>query len=143
MVPAVGQGAWFVARPLGAPPERGDLVIVALAIEDTVYDVLRRVVALAGDTVAMSGGVLAVNGRTAPWPARVVNPAAARVLDGPIGGTIYDWGPVTVGAESVFVLSDSRDMFGWPDSRFLGALPRQQVVAGRVRVVLRGTMTVP
>jgi hypothetical protein len=100
--------------------------------------VLRRVVGLAGDTVAMTGGVLRVNGRHAPWPARVVNPAAARTLDGPVRGTIYDWGPATVGADSVFVLSDSRDMFGWPDSRFVGAIPMSALAAGSVRILQRG-----
>jgi signal peptidase I len=143
MVPSVGQGAWFWARPLEGPPARGALVLVALTLDDSLYSVLRRVVGLAGDTLAMRAGALTVNGRPAPWPARVVNPHAARSLDGPIAGTIYDWGPVVVGPESLFVLSDTRDMFGWPDSRWLGAVPREQVTEGGVRTITRGSMSAP
>jgi signal peptidase I len=128
MVPAVGRGEWFLARPLAGPPARGDLVVIEHWIDDTLYHVLRRVVGLAGDTVAMRDGHLRVNDVPAPWPARVIVPAAERALEGPITGTIYNWGPVVVGADSVFVLSDTRDMVGWPDSRFFGAVPRVRVV---------------
>jgi type IV secretory pathway protease TraF len=83
----------------------------------------------------MRAGRLAVNGVPAPWPFRVVKPGADRALDGPIAGSIYTWGPVTVGPDSVFVLSDTRDMIGWPDSRFFGAVPLSRVV-GRYWIAL-------
>lgn len=129
MEPAVGRGDWFLARPLSRLPQRGQLVIIEHWIDDTLYHVLRRAVGLPGDTLGMREGRLLVNGRPAPWPARVVVPAAERTLDGPIAGTIYNWGPVVVGPDSVFVLSDTRDMIGWPDSRFVGPLPGERVVA--------------
>jgi signal peptidase I len=138
MAPTVGAGDWFLARPLDGLPERGVLVIIEHWIDDTLYHVLRRAVGLPGDTLRMTGGALAVNGRAAPWPHRVVVPAADRSLDGPVAGTIYDWGPVVVGRDSVFVLSDTRDMIGWPDSRFFGAVPRAGVVARWVGRLRRG-----
>ena len=129
MAPSVGQGAWFVARPLRGELSRGDLVLWEHTIDDSVFHVLRRIVGLPSDTVGMKAGVLSVNGTAAGWPGRVIEPRAERQLDGPIRGTIYGWGPVVVGPDSVFLLSDTRDMLGWPDSRFLGAVPRERIVA--------------
>ena len=138
MVPGVGQGAWFLARPLRAAPARGQRVLWEHRIDDSLFHVLRRAVGLPGDTLRMRAGTLFVNGQQAPWPARVVEPRAERALDGPIAGTIYTWGPVVVGPDSVFVLSDTRDMFGWPDSRFVGAVPRERIVARYLLTLRRG-----
>jgi hypothetical protein len=91
----------------------------------------------------MKRGVLLVNGQSPNWPARIVEPRAERTLDGPIPGTIYNWGPVIVGSDSVFVLSDTRDMIGWPDSRFFGAVPRELILARYLFGLRRGTMAVP
>lgn len=128
MAPSVGQGEWFLARPLSGLPAHGDLVLLEHWIDDTLYHVLRRAVGLPGDTLRMVDGVLIVNTRTAEWPARIIERRAERPLDGPIPGTIYNWGPVVVGPDSVFLLSDTRDMIGWPDSRFLGAVPQTRLV---------------
>lgn len=132
MQPAVAAGDWFLTRPLSRLPERGALVIMEHTIDDSLFHVLRRIVGLPGDTLEMQTGSLLVNGAPAPWPYRVVEPLADRTLDGPIAGTIYTWGPVVVGPDSVFVLSDTRDMIGWPDSRFIGTIPRSRLVAGFV-----------
>jgi signal peptidase I len=128
MEPAVRQGTWFVARPFSGRPAPGDLVLLDHWIDDTLFHILRRAVGLPGDTLLMTAGELRVNGRAAEWPFRVIEPRAERPLDGPVRGTIYNWGPVVVGADSVFLLSDTRDMLGWPDSRFLGAVPRERVM---------------
>lgn len=136
MAPTVGVGDWFLARPLIGAPERGELVVMRYVEGDSTWHVLRRVVALAGDTVSMRAGLLWVNGRAPNWPARILVPDAERALDGRIRGTIYTWGPVTVGPDSVFVLSDTRDMVGWPDSRWLGAIPTS-AVADRYLLRLR------
>ena len=143
MAPSVGPGAWFLARSSSGLPARGDLVLVEHWIDDTLYHVLRRAVALSGDTVQMKSGVLLVNGTSPNWPARIVEPRAERILDGPIPGTIYNWGPVTVGPDSVFVLSDTRDMIGWPDSRFFGAVPRKRITARYLFSLRRGTAAMP
>jgi signal peptidase I len=143
MAPSVGPGTWFLVRSSSAVPGRGDLVLVEHWIDDTLYHVLRRAVALARDTVQMKRGVLLVNGQSPNWPARIVEPRAERTLDGPIPGTIYNWGPVIVGSDSVFVLSDTRDMIGWPDSRFFGAVPREMILARYLFSLRRGTVAVP
>lgn len=138
MAPELWPGDWFLARPLLGLPQHGDLVVVRHTIDDSLFHVLRRAVGLPGDTVAMREGTLWVNGLAPGWPARILVLQADRPLDGPIGGTLYDWGPVTVGPDSVFVLSDTRDFIGWPDSRFLGPIPRDRVVDQFVMVLRRG-----
>lgn len=139
MTPSVGQGSWFVARPATGPARRGDLVLWEHQIDDSLFHVLRRAVGLPGDTLRMAAGALTVNGAAAPWPARVIEPRAERPLEGRVAGTIYTWGPVVVGPDSVFLLSDTRDMLGWPDSRFVGAVPRERVVARYWFRLRRGT----
>ena len=118
--------------------DRGDLVVIHHTIDDSVFHVLRRAVGLPGDTVMMREGLLWVNRLAPAWPARVLVLQADRPLEGPISVTLYDWGPVTVGPDSVFVLSDTRDFIGWPDSRFLGAIPRERVVDQFVMILRRG-----
>ncbi len=135
MEPAVGAGALFLAVPPRGSPERGDLVLVELLLDDSSYHVLRRVVGLPGDTLAMREGRLTINRAAAPWPCRILQPEADRTLEGPLAGTLYNWGPVVVDSGAVFVLSDTRDMIGWPDSRFLGPLPAARVVGRLWRVV--------
>lgn len=143
MAPAVGAGTWFLATAQRGLPPRGRLVLVQWSLDDSLYHVLRRVVGLPGDSLRMIGGALAVNGALAPWPWRVLEPRAARRLDGPIPGTTYDWGPVVVGRDSVFVLSDTRDMNGWPDSRFLGAVPVGRIRERYLLTLRRGSGTAP
>lgn len=138
MAPTVGRGDWFLALPASDLPGRGALAIIEYWIDDTLFHVLRRAVGLPGDTVAMAAGRLTVNGRETAWPFRVAEPRADRTLDGPLAGTIYHWGPVVVGPDSVFVLSDTRDMVGWPDSRFFGAVPGSRVVGRYWGRLIRG-----
>ncbi len=138
MAPSVGKGDWFLARPLSGLPRRGQLVVMQFRDGDSLFHVLRRAVGVPGDTVAMRDGLLWVNGRAPSWPARILELRAERTLDGPIRGTIYNWGPVLVGRDSVFVLSDTRDMIGWPDSRFFGAIPLDRIEDRFVLVLKRG-----
>lgn len=136
MEPTLAAEEYFLAwRPAGALA-RGDLVIFLFRDEDGVFDVLRRVAGLPGDTVAMRDGVVVVNAERQPWPFRIMRPAAFRSPFA-IGGHLYDWGPWIVPADSVLLLADTRDMIGWPDSRFLGFIPRRDIVA-RATVTLTG-----
>ncbi|MBV9881523.1 MAG: signal peptidase I [Sphingomonadaceae bacterium] len=55
-------------RAWGAMPERGDVVIVVRP--GTGEDLIKRVIGLPGDTVALAGGVVYLNGRPIPRQAR-------------------------------------------------------------------------
>lgn len=100
------------------PPARGDVVIVdatsrAVADEDTSHPVLvKRVVAVAGDTVEVRDGHVLIDGRAR-------DEATASFDSG--GGP--DFGPVRVPNGKVLVLGDNRGnsrdgrTFGWVDRR--------------------------
>jgi signal peptidase I len=136
MEPTVAEGEYFVAW---SPPdrlERGDLVIFRLVSSVGEFHVVRRLVALPGDTVAMDSGVVVLNGEPQPWPFDIASPGAWR-SELAIEENIYTWGPWVVPPDSVVLLSDRRDMLGWPDSRFLGFIPLDEILA-RADFTLRG-----
>lgn len=134
MEPTLAAEEYFLAW---SPPDtlaRGDLVIFRFADEDGVFHVLRRLVAFAGDTVSMRAGAAIVNGTPQPWAFRIIEPAAWR---SPLARdlNLYDWGPWVVPADSVMLLADTRDMIGWPDSRFIGFVSRQDILARATRTL--------
>jgi signal peptidase I len=128
MAPAVQAGQYFLAWSPPGPLARGDLVIFRYQDQDGAYDVLRRLAALPGDTIAMVDGGVVLNGVTQRWAYRVIEPAA-RFSPLARTGDLYTWGPWIVPRDSVVLLSDTRDMLGWPDSRFLGFIPRSDILA--------------
>jgi len=133
MEPAVMAREYFVATSPIEHLRRGMLVIFRYEDEDGVFHVLRRLAGLPGDTVAMLDGRAVVNGRDGGWPFRIVVPAVSR-SEYARGGNLFTWGPVIVPRDSVFLLADTRDMIGWPDSRFLGPIPiaHLEAQAGRI-----------
>lgn len=131
MEPTVRAGQYFLAWSPPGPLARGDLVIFRYEDEDGVFHVLRRLAALPGDTIAMREGAVVLNGIEQHWPFRVIEPKAgrsplARSLD------LYSWGPWVIPPDSVVLLADTRDMLGWPDSRFLGFIARADILAHAV-----------
>lgn len=132
MEPTVRPGDYFTVMTPVEQLRRGMLVVFRFEHEDTVYTVLRRLAGLPGDTVAMREGRAVVNGQPTDWPYRVLEPRASR---SPLARVddLYSWGPVIVPRDSVFLLSDTRDVVGWPDSRFTGPIPISALIgtAGR------------
>ena len=134
MEPTLSAREYFFAWSPPGELERGDLVLFRFEDADGVFHVLRRLVALPGDTVAMSSGAVILNGAVQEWPYQIMKPAASR-SELAIEKTIYDWGPWIVPTDSVVLLSDTRDMVGWPDSRFVGFVPRVDILAKAGRTV--------
>jgi signal peptidase I len=119
MGPTVHAGEYFIATGPVKHIRRGMLVIFRYDDDDGVFHVLRRLVGLPGDTVALRDGRAVVNGEAMSWPFRIIAPKAWRSLY-VRGENLYTWGPVRVPRDSVLLLSDTRDMLGFPDSRFIG-----------------------
>ena len=116
MLPTLTPGDQVLVDKLDREPRRGDLIVFRRPRSDEIM--LKRVVALGGDTVAIQDGALYVDGRR-----RRERYADPRAID-----SVY-FGPVRVPRGSVFALGDNRaDSI---DSRTFGPVPSSRVI-GRV-----------
>ncbi len=130
-----------------ADPERGD--IITCWSPKNGDRLVKRVVAIPGDTVAMTGGNLIINGVPLDYvraSAEESEAIAGRVfftenLTGlqhtvahdPQKRALRDFEPVEVGADQYFLMGDNRDNSA--DSRYFGFLERS-AVCGKVNAVV-------
>ena len=123
---------------------RGSLVVYS-SVEERGLKALKRVVALGGDTVAMRGGRLFLNGAPVDEP-YVTSLASLHGVDPDqraamlkwqaalltqrdsisLHPDLNDWGPLVVPHETLLLLGDNRQASY--DSRFWGPLPRRNVL---------------
>jgi signal peptidase I len=165
MIPTLLVGDWLFVNKLAygphvpgtdfnlpgyTDPKRGDVVVfISPPQTDQPYDptptLVKRCVAVAGDTISMKSGVFQVNGIPQrqgfaasqnakgdgsfthdlfSWQkqfelhgSRFGEPAAKPTLD--------DWGPLVVPAKHLFMLGDNR--YDSKDGRYWGFVPRENV----------------
>jgi len=129
--------------PAVREPRRNDILVFD-SVEEPGLKVVKRLVGMPGDTLAMEGGELYRNGakveepyvvhtdqtrsedamqrlKMREWqlPHLVERDAAAYKPD------LQDWGPIVVPADSFFMMGDNRDSSY--DGRYWGFLPRTNV----------------
>jgi signal peptidase I len=126
MEPTIAAEKYFLAWSPPGALDRGDLVIFLFVDEEEVFHVLRRLAGLPGDTVAMEDGTVVVNGTRQSWPHQILEPAASWSALA-LTRNLFTWGPWIVPSDSVLLLADTRDMLGWPDSRFIGFVPQEDL----------------
>lgn len=127
--------------PAVREPRRGDIVVFRSPIEDSTL--VKRLIGVPGDTVAMAEGRLSRNGREQVEPYVVMDGAPPgieypdpemrqwqlRHLVGKDSAgyqpTARNWGPLVVPRDSFFMMGDNRD--GSRDSRYWGFVPRRNI----------------
>ena len=94
-------------------PARGDVIVFHSPINDT-EDLVKRIVGVAGDRVAVTGGKLYVNGVAQDEP---------YLLEQDFSGEMAE---TLVPSEEVFVMGDNRNNSG--DSRLFGPIPTTSII---------------
>ena len=165
MIPTLLVGDWLFVNKLAygphvpftdinlpgyAEPERGDVVVFVSPTqidqpEDPNPTLVKRLVAVGGDTVYMRGAPLPPQRRAAPQPdAMRENPRSdgsfnvplfewqkqhevtgTRFGEPPAIPTLDDWGPLVVPPGYLFMLGDNR--YDSKDGRYWGLVPRENV----------------
>ncbi|MEP6472658.1 MAG: signal peptidase I [Gemmatimonadota bacterium] len=137
-VPLIGK-----TLPAFREPKRGD-VLVFDSVEEPGLKVVKRLIGVTGDTLAMKAGQLYRNGQAIdePWavhaePEKSEDPVyrskmrqwQTAHLVGRDPATyqpdLHDWGPIVVPRDSLFMMGDNRD--NSYDGRYWGFLPRVNV----------------
>jgi signal peptidase I len=133
-----------------AAPKRGDVTVfvsppqdltIRISPEDVTPTLVKRIVAVGGDTLLMRHGQLMVNGAVVPSPNSFVLPDSIADQPQPIfawqhhveirgsrfgppvlAPSVHEWGPLVVPAGTFFMMGDNRD--NSVDSRYYGPVPR-------------------
>lgn len=140
----------IVIFKLGSP-QRGDVITFTSPVDGV--RLIKRLVAVPGDVVAIRGEVLYINGAAAEYLnlTRVAEPtdyggtaAAIRAYERVAGNeravqffperTRRDFGPVVVPEGSYFFLGDNRDNSA--DSRYIGFVPRHLLIGRAHHIVV-------
>jgi signal peptidase I len=131
--------------PAFREPRRFDIVIFD-SVDEAGVNVVKRVIGMPGDTIAMQDNVVRINGESVQEDyvpdsdsEDVIDPAmrwqrqyVTQVRRGRYRPTLQNWGPLVVPADSFFVMGDNRNVSY--DSRYWGFLGRDRI-RGRPMIV--------
>lgn len=131
-------------RPLSwADPQRGDIIVFDSEVEQA--RLVKRVIGLPGDVIAMQNNQLFINGELAQYSDQVAAGPYLRATERLAGfphavqvsaagaSPAGSFGPVSVPDGRFLVLGDNRD--NSKDSRFIGFIARSEII-GRARHVV-------
>ncbi len=117
MLPTLHDGEYVFVYRLAywrEPPERGDIIVFRYPLNPK-RTLVKRVIALPGETVSVHNGQVYINGQPLPEPYILASPT-------------YTAPPVTVGFDEVYVLGDNRNNSN--DSHAWGLL-KQDLIVGK------------
>jgi signal peptidase I len=124
-------------------PQRGDIVVFDSKVENN--RLVKRVIGMPGDVIAMQNNQLFINDALAQYSNQSANQSYllateqlidyrhAMQIENSQPSPASSFGPVTVPEGQYLVLGDNRD--NSKDSRFIGFIPRAEIV-GRARYVV-------
>jgi len=121
MLPSLMSGDHLLVTRGYTQPARGDVVSFSAVISGKPDDLIKRVVAIGGDTVEVFGDTVLINGQPEPTTYQRIT-----------GTESFHIKPFSVPAGSVYVLGDNRPVS--LDSRFFGPV-RLADVKGRARFI--------
>lgn len=122
MMPTLRSGDYLLITRGLETPMRGQVVVLHVTNPDgSISEIVKRVVALAGDQVSIRGDFVSVNGK----PEQFNHLSLFRGADFPTGELV-------VPTDTVYALGDNRPVSS--DSRFIGPLPAE-AIHGRVVAV--------
>jgi signal peptidase I len=120
LLPTLSNAEYLLITRGWPTPRRGDVVIIRWNHDGATEELVKRVVGLPGDTIAVEGDSVTVNGAKESFP--------HQILAGPVRVRLT----VVVPPDTVFLCGDNRVVS--LDSRFIGPLPVSNI-HGRVVAV--------
>lgn len=102
-------------------PKRGDIILFeSLNPKEPDDELIKRVIGLPGDTIAIQNGTVYLNGKPQDEPYIAAQPCVA------YSPKTCSFGPAKVPENHLFVMGDNRT--GSTDSRFFGPIPEESVI---------------
>ncbi len=123
MVPSLHNEDRVLRTKSYGEPVRGDVVIINAGTDSNRDDIVKRVIAIPGDTVEIRDDVALVNGVAEDVSGRIVVAGAGEYRD-----------PIRLKAGEVYVLGDNRPVS--LDSRYIGPVPLERIRGRAVWVFL-------
>jgi signal peptidase I len=110
-------GPWVITR---SPLRQGDIIAFERRDGDESRTYLKRIVALAGDTISMHDGSVIVNGARVVWPGAVL-------------ADHWNMRSSVIPVGAVFVLGDNRGESN--DSRSFGPVPQASIIGKALLII--------
>lgn len=110
MMPTLLNGDYLLITHGDSSPHRGDIVVTQVDEGGVATELVKRVIALPGDTVEIRNDVAYVNGSPEPQRGQAIDPAFA-----------VSRLPIKIQAGSAYVMGDNRP--NSEDSRYIGPVP--------------------